>query len=768
MSFLKELNRRHVFKVATGYIVMAWLVLQVADVILNNIAAPGWVFHVLLLFLAIGFPFAVFFAWAYDLTPDGVKLTDNRDGSPAKRNTAPVLLAIVIVAAGLVAGGWWYSGKTVRWAQGEALPAIEAFVESGDLEAAYALALQVEATIPNDAGMAEIWESFSWMTSIQSTPAGARVYRRPYVGVEASWQELGATPLHDIHLPFGLSLLKLEMDNHDSLLRAIGGGLRNNARLPVEQKPWAGFGNINPENFKLYTSDSIPAGMVSVPGWDAQIDGELVGFRDFFIGRYEVTNREFQAFIDAGGYRRSDLWEHAFVRDGQTIPFDEAMTLFVDKTGRTGPGTWEAGSYPNDQGDFPVAGVSWYEAAAYARFAGHELPTIHHWRRALAIGMLAWQLPASNLDQDGASAVGEYNGIGWTGTYDLAGNVREWCFNPTADHMRVIVGGAWNDAPYVVEQSMSEPDRRDALDRSAINGFRLMSANEEMATMRTASKPVVDVEVPQLAEPVSDEVFAARLSDFDYDPGPLNAVIEETREFRHWTRQRITFNSPLVGERITMYLYLPDRESSRHQVILFWPGSSTQYLDSVEQSHVPLDFALRTGRSVAYPIMKGMFERRVTPPPNWRTHRGRDLAIEEVREFRRMIDYLETRPDIESDKLGYYGHSWGGRMGAIILAVEPRIKAGVLNQAGINAGDHQDINVVHFLPRVHVPVLHFSGLYDTDFRYESSSKPFFDRLGTTASDKKHVVEPSGHFVPNAIVKGETLDWFDKYLGPVGQ
>jgi hypothetical protein len=81
-----------------------------------------------------------------------------------------------------------------------------------------------------------------------------------------------------------------------------------------------------------------------------------------------------------------------------------------------------------------------------------------------------------------------------------------------------------------------------------------------------------------------------------------------------------------------------------------------------------------------------------------------------------------------------------------------------------NAGDHPDINVVHFLPRVHVPVLHLSGLYDTDFRFYSSSKPFFDRLGTDESDKKHVVEPSGHFVPVAIMKGETLDWLDKYLG----
>ena len=71
-----ELKRRHVFKVSIAYIVVAWLILQVADVVLNNIAAPGWVFHVILLLLAIGFPLIVMFAWAYDLTPDGFRRTD--------------------------------------------------------------------------------------------------------------------------------------------------------------------------------------------------------------------------------------------------------------------------------------------------------------------------------------------------------------------------------------------------------------------------------------------------------------------------------------------------------------------------------------------------------------------------------------------------------------------------------------------------------------------------------------------------------------------
>ena len=73
MSLFNELKRRNVFRVGAAYIVLAWLVMQVTDVILNNVAAPGWVFHVILLLLGIGFLFAMFFAWAFELTPEGLK-----------------------------------------------------------------------------------------------------------------------------------------------------------------------------------------------------------------------------------------------------------------------------------------------------------------------------------------------------------------------------------------------------------------------------------------------------------------------------------------------------------------------------------------------------------------------------------------------------------------------------------------------------------------------------------------------------------------------
>jgi adenylate cyclase len=76
LSFFHELKRRNVFKVGIAYVIVAWIVLQVADVILNNLDAPGWVFKVILLVLCAGLPVIVLFSWVFDWTPEGLKRTD--------------------------------------------------------------------------------------------------------------------------------------------------------------------------------------------------------------------------------------------------------------------------------------------------------------------------------------------------------------------------------------------------------------------------------------------------------------------------------------------------------------------------------------------------------------------------------------------------------------------------------------------------------------------------------------------------------------------
>lgn len=108
MSFIAELKRRNVFRVGIAYLVVAWLILQVSDVILGNIEAPGWVFRVIMLMLSIGFPVILLFAWAFEMTPDGIKR--EKLVNPAETITAQtgqklngVIIGALILAVGYIA-----------------------------------------------------------------------------------------------------------------------------------------------------------------------------------------------------------------------------------------------------------------------------------------------------------------------------------------------------------------------------------------------------------------------------------------------------------------------------------------------------------------------------------------------------------------------------------------------------------------------------------------------------------------------------------------
>jgi hypothetical protein len=716
--------------------------------------------------LAIGLVPALILAWAYELTPDGIKRDaeaqeSGRQPVQNRLRTAVIAISVVLVAS-IGAGTFWLSGADARWARNVALPQIEQNLAADDWEKAYLTALELLDRMPDSAMLDDYWTQFTWRMSIPSEPAGATVFRRAYDDPQAEWIRLGETPLYDVPVPKRYSLIRLELNGFEDLIRTVGGMpiIGGTLRLDDVEDVTGTEYVVAPVDIVLEPSGEDENAMVRVPGTQLVLDGELLRMSNFYIGRYEVTNREFQEFVAAGGYRRRDLWEHEIVRDGVPVSWELAMESFVDTTGRPGPSTWIGGSFPEGGGELPVGGISWYEAAAYARFAGHELPTVHHWRRAHAPAGATWQITASNVETHSVAPVGEYQGTGWTGTEDMLGNVREWCLNALGEH-RAILGGSWNDLPYTIPETMTLPIVLPPFDRSPENGVRLASLKDNRNVREMLRRPVVPQAPVQANEIASDEVFEALLRNFDYSSDPLNAKIEETLEIENTAVQRISLDSG-DGQRSELLLYLPDTDTSRHRTLVYWPSSLAIMMTSLENFSLHVSFMLRSGWAVAMPIFERTFHRGSGQFPSTRTIAGRDLAVRHVRELRRIIDYLETRPDLDTDSLAYYGFSWGGSQGPLALATEPRLKVAILNQAGLRSGHFYDIDPVHYLPRVNQPVLQFNGRFDTNFRYEDSAKPFFDQLGSAS--KKHVVEPTGHFVSNSAVIGETLAWLDEHLG----
>ena len=310
-------------------------------------------------------------------------------------------------------------------------------------------------------------------------------------------------------------------------------------------------------------------------------------------------------------------------------------------------------------------------------------------------------------------------------------------------------------------------------DRSMKNGFRCVKHVEEGQISESVFEPFERAQSVDYyhVKPVSDAVFESYKHLFDYDKQALDSVVEESDDSKkYWIKEKVTFTPAYGEEKMIAYVFLPKGYPPPYQTILYWPGGGSSSGENVEVEIKYLDFFLKNGRALVYPILEGIYDRWVEDEdrPSHYSHRYTEDLIKDVKDHRRTIDYLETRPDIDVSKLGFYGFSWGACMGGIIPAVEDRIKAQVLVLGGIFPGEepYPEAAQISYLPRVNIPSLFLSGRYDLSMPYMTKVKPVFDLLGTPDEDKDLILCDSDHFIPRNTVIKESHQWFDKYLGSV--
>ncbi len=374
----------------------------------------------------------------------------------------------------------------------------------------------------------------------------------------------------------------------------------------------------------------------------------------------------------------------------------------------------------------------------------------------------------SNFNHRSPAPVGSLPDLSTFGIYDLAGNAREWTFNQSGDsEQHFILGGGWSDPVYAFNDSFTQP----ALDRSDSNGFRCMSevpgATASADLHQSLSMAARDY---NQEKPVDDATFAGFARQFVYDKTPPHAKVLKTIEHEAWQLDVVETDAGYNNERLLVYVYVPRAHTRPLQPVVFFPGSNGIHEGTFDPSFIDgrVDFIVKSGRALIYPVYKGTYQRQddlqsdIQEP----TVRYKDHVIMWGKEFGRTVDYLETRNDMQIDKLAYLGWSWGGFMGGIIPAIEKRIKVVVLNVGGMGMYKAlPEVDQINYLPRVTQPVLMLNGSYDMYFPVESSQKPMYRLLGTAPEQKKMVVYPSGHLVPTTEFVKETLAWLDRYLGP---
>jgi predicted esterase len=144
-----------------------------------------------------------------------------------------------------------------------------------------------------------------------------------------------------------------------------------------------------------------------------------------------------------------------------------------------------------------------------------------------------------------------------------------------------------------------------------------------------------------------------------------------------------------------------------------------------------------------------------------------------VAELHQSVDYLQSRSDVAGDAIAYQGVSNGAIWAPIYMALEPRIKTGIILLGGLLVMQLREtpmppeIDGLNYASRVKVPVLMMNGRHDAIFPYETSQLPLFRLLATAPDQKRHLVFPGGHSSfgwTNELIK-EGLDWLDRWFGP---
>ncbi|MBN2365524.1 MAG: hypothetical protein EH225_06025 [Calditrichaeota bacterium] len=681
----------------------------------------------------------------------------------------PLGLSVIIFSLFLISQ--IHRMNRIGWAKDVALPKIGELISLGGADVnnieAYNLAMKAADYISNDPVFIKRMEEITGIISIITEPPGVKIYRKPFDDTERDWEFIGVSPIDSMRMPAYLYHWKFELTGYETLYRQFWS--RRSMDFRTGKHP-AGLYKC-----KMIIQGSQPADMIHIPETD--------NIPAFLIDKYEVTNKQFKEFIDSGGYQNQKFWKIPFVKTGKEISWQDAMLEFRDATGRPGPAPWIGGGYPQGEDNMPVNGISWYEAAAYAEFAGKSLPTVHHWEAAGrgSLGMLSHLFYAMcNFGEKGPVPTGTTKAMTQFGVYDMAGNVREWCWNE-ADKGCCIRGGAWNDAHYMY-RSVTQAD---PFDRSLKNGIRCVIypkksdiSDSLFASITTSSPRDLYKETP-----VSDKIFKIYKDMFSYDKSDLNASVDETKDDSHnWIHEKISFSAAYNNERVLIHLFLPRNTSPPYQTVIYFPGSGSVFVPSskdIEEYYEfswNLSYLVKNGRAVVYPVYKGTFERQDDIPNSlhyWYndSHEFRDYQVKIVKDFKRVIDYLETRPDIDEEKLAYYGFSWGGILGSMIPAVEERIKIAIINAGGLEmyyGKPRPEADYINYVSRVTIPTLMLHGRYDANVSYEHAAKPMFDLLGTPVKDKKLIVYETDHIIPMKELIKESLNWLDRYFGPVKQ
>ena len=241
-TFAHQFSERGVGKWAIGYLAVAWIGLQVLQLLWEVFDWPLTPLRILIGVVAVGFPVFVLLAWRRRPADDVVSSAR----SPGGHTRGLVITGVVVLA--LIAGVAWTVNRSLNraWARGEAVLEMRQLASAGENTAALELGRRVVETAGDLPAVDTLLDQVSVVTTLTTEPPGAMVHRRAYADPDAPWIEVGTTPMTDIRIPRGLYRWRVTADEHETIEFAAG-------------ETWGAALSLPPAGF-------VPEGMVGIPG----------------------------------------------------------------------------------------------------------------------------------------------------------------------------------------------------------------------------------------------------------------------------------------------------------------------------------------------------------------------------------------------------------------------------------------------------------------------------------------------------------------------
>ena len=634
----------------------------------------------------------------------------------------------------------------------EIIPELIEIYDEGKIAESFNKAKELLEEYPNNDIIKNYFEKSSKYVPLKIDKDGVKISVK-YSG-DSTYTYLGKSPIDSFIAPnmWGWLSHKLKLNYNDLEFELDGKNsydyLMPEATIEV------------PENHKVFLGSKVNMFLQGINFEETQIES-------FSIAKNEVSNKEYQDFVDAGGYENPAYWDFPFEVGNKIYDFNSSIKLFTDKYGQLGPANWSYGKFPAGLENLPVTGISWFEARAYARYSKLSLPNLYQWLFASGIPDDWFTVNQSVTNESNYNSTqlrevsnnaGSYNELN-----NIGGNVKEWALNPNGDEKEKysIMGGAYNEASYTFNNYYS----LSPFDRSIGNGFRLSkNLSNKQSELDNEIIPDFKRNFDEL-EDVSDEVFEVYKSQFDYGNKPLNSITTNIEDFNEgYTAQKFELETTYESdEKLTGYIVFSNKFKDKYSPVIIFPNASS--IGTNNDSDFPnLGFKhlLDEGYAIIQPMYFNTYNREKILKTFWASESAdyKDAIIKIGQDYKRSLDYIDSRYDFDFIKMSFFGYSWGSTTSNYLLAIDDRIKAAVLCVGGLMMQkSKKEVEAHYYIRRIKTPILHIVGKEDGIFGFEESYKPWKELIGTPKNKLKLIeLENVGHGLPWDTIRKHHSNW----------